>query len=139
MWSLIWKTACIMAVLGIPTKIKMKNTCPKKIVRYIHQIFYFVLLYINFYISRYHFSHIFRTSLIKKKKKNWKNFFSTDSLKPPCPHPMHPFNSLNLLSMMRVFVNAHLFSLVTNFQMLLMVLKYMIIYFCKVSYLYVIP
>ena len=128
-----------MAVLGMPTKIKMKNTCPKKIVRYIHQIFYFVLLYINFYISRYHFSHIFRTSLIKKKKKKKKNFFSTDSLKPPCPHPMHPFNSLNLLSMMRVFVNAHLFSLVTNFQMLLMVLKYMIIYFCKVSYLYVIP
>ena len=74
---------------------QMKNTTPFKIVFQVyykvllckisHQIFYFLLLYISFYISRHHFSQICRTSFNFMWKKIFiPNFpFLMDSLKPP--------------------------------------------------------
>ena len=49
-----------------------------------HQIFYFLLfIFVSFYISRYHFSQIFKTSF-----NIWQKFFLMDSLKPPpLPYP----------------------------------------------------
>ena len=60
-----------------------------------HQIFYFLLFYVSFYISRYNFSQIIRTSFIVIWKK--------DSLKPP-----HPLNGQNPLSVTKVFCRCSL-------------------------------
>ena len=52
----------------------------------VHQIFYFSLFFISFYISRYHFSQIFKTFCIIRIKDFCHKFsFLTDSLKPPTP------------------------------------------------------
>ena len=60
----------------------------------------FLVVFISFYISRYHFSQVFRTSFNIWKKKDFHHKFSflTDSsLKFP-----HPLNSQNLLSVTKV-------------------------------------
>ena len=63
-----------------------------------------IVVFISFYISRYHFSQIFRTSF-----NIWKNIFVTNfsflmnSLTPPSPPPLsHPLNGQNPLSMTKV-------------------------------------
>ena len=114
------QSACIRVGLGIPTKIKMKNTCPKKIcktvrilLRYCHQILYFLLCYVIFYISRYPFTQIFRTSFNIIRKK----YFSMDSLKPPSPQLLEPFNCQNTLIMMKIFCQcSHFFFGDPNFK-----------------------
>ena len=60
----------------------------------------FLVIFISYYISRYHFSQIFRTSFnINQKKIFFTNFpIFMDSLEPP-----HALNDQNLLSMMEVF------------------------------------
>ena len=66
-----------------------------------YQFFYFLLFYISFNISRYHFLQLFRTSFnIFWKKIFVLHFpFLTDSPKPPtCP-----LNSQNLLSVAKFF------------------------------------
>ena len=46
----------------------------------IHQIFYFILFYISFYISRHHFSQILRTSFNNYLKKRFlSQFFLCDT------------------------------------------------------------
>ena len=67
-----------------------------------------LLLYISFYISRYHFSQLSRTSLnIISKKKTHKNFcykfvFLMDSF-TPFPPPPSPLDDKNLLSVTKFF------------------------------------
>ena len=94
----------------------MKNTYPFNIVFQVLNIHHiktckieppdiFILLFvvfISFYISRYHFSQILRTSLNIISKKDFRHNFSflMDSLKLP-----HPLNSQNLLSVMKVFLS----------------------------------
>ena len=62
----------------------MKNTCKNytsvKIIRYSYQLFYFLLIYINFYISWYHFNNFLERHLTLSEI-----FFSflMDSPKPP--------------------------------------------------------
>ena len=69
----------------------------------------FLVVFISFYIIRYHFSQVFRTSFnIIWKKDFFTNFpFLTDSLTPPPPTqplpPAHPLNSQNSLSVTNVF------------------------------------
>ena len=62
----------------------------------------FLIVFISFYISRYHFSQVFRSLFRIIHKKDFCHEFSflTDSLKPPpSPHPpTHPLNSQNPLS-----------------------------------------
>ena len=50
----------------------------------------FFVVFISFYISRYHFSQIFRTSfgIIRKKDFCHKFSYLTDSHKPPFPTPL---------------------------------------------------
>ena len=76
---------------------QMKNTCPFYIVFQVLKVclikvckiqppdLLFLVVFISFYISRYHFSQIFKTSLnIIWKKVSVTNFpFLTDPLKPP--------------------------------------------------------
>ena len=71
----------------------MKNAC----------LFYIV--FISCYISRYHFSQIFRTSfsIISKQDFRHKFYFLKDSLKHP-----HPLNSQNLLRVTKVFCRCSL-------------------------------
>ena len=66
---------------------------------------FFLVVFISFYISKYHFSQIFRTSfsIIGKKDFCHKFSFLTDSFKPP-----HPLNSQNLLSVTKVFCQCSL-------------------------------
>ena len=54
-----------------------------------HQIFYFLLFYIKFYISRHHFSQIFRTSfnIIWKKSFCHKFLFFNGFTQNPLPPP----------------------------------------------------
>ena len=47
-----------------------------KICKMNHQIFYFLLFYTSLYISRHHFSQIFRTSLNIICKKGFRHKFS---------------------------------------------------------------
>ena len=70
-----------------------------------HQIFYFLLFCVSFYISRHNFSQIIRTSSIIIWQKNFvTNFpFLTDSLKPS-----HPLNSQNSLSVIKIFCRCSL-------------------------------
>ena len=57
----------------------------------------FLVVFISFYISRYHFSQVFRTSF----NIIWKKYFRYDSLKfSPISHPLKTQNSL---SMAKVF------------------------------------
>ena len=88
-----------LAIQEYQPKSKWKIHVQKKFVRYSHQIFYFLLFYISFYIRRYHFPQIFRTSFIQHYLK--KVFFNgfTQS-------PLHPFNGQNPLSMMKVFLSV---------------------------------
>ena len=59
----------------------------------------FLIVFISFYISRYHFSQVFRSLFRIIHKKDFCHEFSflTDSLKPPSPPPHH-LNSQNPLS-----------------------------------------
>ena len=109
---------CIGAGLEIPTnrtkKKKWKMQVPKKFVRYSHQIFYFLLFYISFFTSadiNFHKLLELHSTLHYLKK-----IFSNGFTHPP---KHHHFNGQNPLSMMKFFVNAPLFSLVTKLQMLL--------------------
>ena len=74
----------------------------QKLVRYNHQIFYFLLFHISFYISRYHFLQIFKTFIQHYLNKIFSSqiFLLMDSLKPPCPYPL---NSRNPLSVAKSF------------------------------------
>ena len=65
----------------------------------------FLVVFISFYISRYHFSQIFRTSfsIISKKDFLHKFSFLTDSLKHP-----HPLSGQNLLSVTKAFCRCSL-------------------------------
>ena len=67
-----------------------------------HQIFYFLLLYISVYISRHHFSQMFRTVFnIIGKKDFFMNFpFLMNSIKPPT---LHALNGQNWISVTKVF------------------------------------
>ena len=62
--------------------------------------FLFHVVFISFYISRYHFSQVFRTSF----NIILKYFRFTQLSTHPTPHPLHPhLNSQNLLSVIKVF------------------------------------
>ena len=85
----------------------MKNTCPFYIafqVLNIHLIktckiepsdILLFVAFISFYISRYHFSQIFRTSLNIICKKDFRHNFSslTELLKPTHPPPPTPLTT----------------------------------------------
>ena len=58
------------------------------------------LVFISFYISRYHFSQIFRMSFRIIRKKDFFQFFFFNGFTQTPPHPL---NGQNLLSMMKVF------------------------------------
>ena len=71
----------------------MKNTCPFHIVFQVLKVrlckieppnLLFLAVFISFYIIRYHFSQIFRTSFNIISKKDFRHEFSflSDSLKP---------------------------------------------------------
>ena len=64
-----------------------------------HQIIYLLLFYISFYISRYYFWQIFRSSfnILKKYSHYTKYPYLTDSLKP-----LHLLNNQNLLNVTKV-------------------------------------
>ena len=70
----------------------------------------FLVVFISFYISRYHFLPVFRTSfnIIWKKDFRYKFFFlSGFTQTPPPPPPPHPRNnSQNPLSVIKDFFNA---------------------------------
>ena len=107
----------------IPTKIKRKihaqkkNTCSFYTVFQVLEVLLikickiqpldllFLVIFISFYINRYHFSQIFKTSFsIIWKKDFCQNFpFLMESLKLPTP-----LNNQNLLSMTRVFCRCSL-------------------------------
>ena len=95
----------------------MKNTPPFQIVfqvlqvilinicRISHQIFYFLLFYVSFYISR----HIFYKLLELHSSLSVKKIFVTNlSFLTDSPKPLHPPNSQNLLSMTKVFCQCSL-------------------------------
>ena len=101
---------------GIPTKNKPKTQTLfalyfkfrryflQKFVRYNHQIFYFFLFYISFYISRYPFQKdiflkFYRTSF----NITWKKYFCHEFPFQQIHSNLPPFNSQNLLSMTKVF------------------------------------
>ena len=93
-------------------KLPLINICKRN-----HQVFYFLLFCISFYISRYPFSQIIRTSLsiIWKKDRHKFSFFNgfTQPLPPhPTPPPLRPLSSRNLLSVTKVFWQCCL----TNFS-----------------------
>ena len=79
-------------------KVRLKKICKIK-----SPDLLFFVVFISFYISRYHFSQIFRTSFCIIRKKDFRQEFSTDSLKPS-----YPLNSQNLLSIMKVFCQCSL-------------------------------
>ena len=71
--------------------------------------FLFLVVFISFYISRHHFSQVFRTSfnIIWKKDFRHKFSFFNDFTQTPQPHPHpHPFNSQNLLSVTKAFCHC---------------------------------
>ena len=94
--ALMWKPTFIRAAWEYQPKSKWKIRFQKKFVRYSHQIFYFLLCYISFYISQsadiifHKFLELHSFNIIWKK-----NFFSTNSLKP-----LHLFNGQNSRGMM---------------------------------------
>ena len=69
----------------------------------------FLVPFISFYISRYHFSQIFRNSFRIIRKKIFRHEFSflTDSLNPPPASP-HPLNGQGPLSVTKVFCRCSL-------------------------------
>ena len=71
----------------------------------------FLVAFISFYISRYHFSQIFCNSFLIIRKKNFRHRFSflTDlpTQNPPSPSP-HALNSQNPLSVTKVFCRCSL-------------------------------
>ena len=95
----------------------MKNTRPFHIVFHVLKVhlinickieppdLLFLFIFISFYIIRYHFSQIFKTSfnIISKKYFCHEFSFLTDSLKPP-----QPLNGQNLLSVTKVFCRCSL-------------------------------
>ena len=85
-----------------------------KFVRYIHQIFYFLLFYISFYILRYHqisFCTKFLTLIQYFLKKDFRHkfFFFNGFTNPPITDPLNPLiNSQNPLNMTKVFCRCFL-------------------------------
>ena len=81
------------ALLGLVFQVL--KVCPIKICKTEPADHLFLITVISFYISRYHFSKIFRTSfrIIRKKYFHHKFSFSTDSLSHPPPlrdpSPLH--------------------------------------------------
>ena len=98
----------------------MKNKCPFCIVFQVLKVLLtkickiqppdllFIVVFISFYIRRYHFSQMFRTSFIIILKKIFvMNFpFLTDSLNP-LPHPLNGQNQ-------RVFCQCSLIGLLSS-------------------------
>ena len=88
----------------------MKSTCPFYIGKFEDIILFikickiqlpdplFLVVFISFYISQYHFSQIFRSAFNIISKKNFVANFPFFPLKPP-----YPLNSQNLLSVAKVF------------------------------------
>ena len=74
--------------------------------------FFYFLFHISFYISRYNFLHIFRTSC----NIIWKRFFSQILLFTRIHPNPHPLNSQNLLSMTKVFCQISLKCLLNFFK-----------------------
>ena len=80
----------------------MKNTCPFYIVFQVLKVrlinicmieppdLLFLVVFIRFYISRYYFSQIFRTSVSIIFKKI---FFFNGFTQPPSPHPSIPLTA----------------------------------------------
>ena len=102
----------------IPTKIKWKIHAPFilyfKLSRYVlqkflkySQIFYFLVAFISFYLSRYPFSQIFRTSFNTTicRKDFCHNFFLNFN---GFTQTLYPLNDQNLLSVTKVFCRCSL-------------------------------
>ena len=72
--------------------------CPNMQLSY--QFFYFLLFIISFFISRYNFLQIFRTSV----RVIWKMFFVINfPLSVDSPQPHYSLNNENLLSVAKIF------------------------------------
>ena len=90
-----WKIYPLFKLYFEALKVLLINICQMS-----HQIFYFLLFYTSLYISRHHFSQIFRTSrnIIWKKRFSLRiSFFDRFTQTP------HPLNSQNPLTVTKVF------------------------------------
>ena len=89
------------------TAFQVLKVCLIKICKAEQSDLSFLIVFISCYISKYHFSQIFRTSfsIISKKDFRHKFHFLTDSLKHP-----HPSNSQNLLRGTKFFCRCSLTS-----------------------------
>ena len=67
----------------------------------------FIIVFITFYISRYHFSQSFRTSFNIIRKKDFRHKFSFFNRFTQTPSP-HPLNGQNMLSRTIVFCQCFL-------------------------------
>ena len=78
----------------------------------------FLVAFISFYISRYHFSQIFKNSFHIIRKKDFRHGFSflTDSLNPSPPLPPQILNGQKPLSVMKVFCRCSLSASITMFH-----------------------
>ena len=76
----------------------------------------FLLFYISFYVSRYHFSQIFRTSFNIFWKKDFCHKFSFFNRFTPHPPPSHPLNGQNPLSVTKVFCRWSLSHVTITFE-----------------------
>ena len=85
------KNKCPFYIAFQVLKVRLLKTCKTEPPNVL-----FVVVFISFYISRYHFWQIFRTSFNIICKKDF--YFLTDSLKPP-----HPLNGQNPLSVTKDF------------------------------------
>ena len=81
----------------------------------------FLVAFISFYISRYHFSQLFRNSfrIIRKKDFRQEFFFQRiDSTLAPTPSTPIPLNSQSPLSVTKVFCRCSLSQLATQLNKL---------------------
>ena len=81
-----------------------------KTIRHSYQFLCFLLFYLSFYISKYHFLQFFRTSFNLQPKKN---IFATNFIflmnsfiSLPLSPPRHPFNEQNSLNTKNVIVDT---------------------------------
>ena len=70
----------------------------------------FLVVFISFYISRYHFSQVFRTSFNIIWKKDFRHKFSFFNGFTQTP-TSHPVNSQNPLNVTKVFCQSRLFQM----------------------------
>ena len=96
-WKLYALLHCISSFEGVITSYKNLEITPLDLI---------FVVFISFYISRYHFLPIFRTSFNIIWKKNFCHKLSIfNGFTQPIPAP--PLNSQNPLSMRKVFVDAN--------------------------------